>query len=91
MEAADQAIVLFPGKIWLYSNRAHALMFLGRLDEAREIYLKYRGQKIPEEKGKNWESAVVEDFAEFRKAGLAKPLMNEIEKQFKSSSSITTK
>ena len=43
LEIADEAIALGPGKIWLNSNRAHALMFLGREDEAREIYLKYRG------------------------------------------------
>ena len=43
LEAADQAISLAPEKIWLYTNRAHALMFLDRVDEARALYLKYRG------------------------------------------------
>jgi hypothetical protein len=28
-----------------------------------------------------WERAIAEDFAEFRKAGLARPMMDDIEKQ----------
>jgi hypothetical protein len=56
-------------------------MFLDRVDEARALYLKYRGTKnvVGE---KSWEAAVLEDFAELRKAGLTHPLMDEIEKQF---------
>jgi Flp pilus assembly protein TadD len=45
LEVADQAISLAPNKIWLYTNRAHALVFLGRVDEARSLYLQYRGEK----------------------------------------------
>ena len=83
LAAADQAISLAPDQIWLYTNRAHALMFLGRIDEARALYLKYRGQKNVQE-GKSWEAVVLEDFAELRKAGVTNPLMDEIEKQFAS-------
>jgi tetratricopeptide (TPR) repeat protein len=81
LDAADQVISLAPDQIWLYANRAHALMFLGRVGEARAVYLKYRAQKI-DQNGKSWEAAVLEDFAELRKAGLANPLMDEIEKLF---------
>ena len=81
LAAADQAISVAPDKIWLYTNRAHALMFLGRVDEARALYLKYRGQKVD---GKPWEAAILGDFAEFRKAGLTNPLMDEIGKLFTS-------
>jgi tetratricopeptide (TPR) repeat protein len=81
LEAADQAISLAPEKVWLYTNRAHALMFLDRVDEARSLYLKYRGQqKVSGDQ--SWEAAILEDFAEFRKAGLIHPLMDEIEKAF---------
>jgi hypothetical protein len=56
-------------------------MFLDRTDEARELYLKYRGAKnvVAE---KSWETSVLEDFGELRKAGLAHPLMDEVEKTF---------
>jgi len=45
--------------------------------------LKYRGKKDVWN-GKSWETAILEDFAEFRKAGLTSPLMDEIEKLFTS-------
>jgi tetratricopeptide (TPR) repeat protein len=81
LEAADQAISLAPDKIWLYANRAHALMFLDRVDEARALYLKYRGTKNVQSE-ESWDTVILEDFAELRKAGLTHPLMAEIEKQF---------
>jgi tetratricopeptide (TPR) repeat protein len=84
LDAIDQAISVTPDQIWLYANRAHALMFLGRLDEARTLYLKYRGQTLAEQNGNSWEAAILEDFAQLRKAGLTNPLMDEIEKQFAS-------
>jgi tetratricopeptide (TPR) repeat protein len=82
LQVADEAIAHAPDQIWLYTNKAHALMFLGRTDEARELYRKYRGTQL--QKDKPWEAAVLEDFAAFRKAQLSNPLMDEIEKEFSS-------
>jgi hypothetical protein len=56
-------------------------MFLNRTDEARALYLKYRGAKNVEG-DKSWETVILEDFAELRKAGLSHPLMDEIESKF---------
>jgi tetratricopeptide (TPR) repeat protein len=81
LAAVDQAISPAPDKIWLHANRAHALMFLGRIEEARTLYLKYRGQKDVFD-GKSWEAVIIEDFAALRKAGLSNQLMDEIEKLF---------
>ena len=81
LESADEAIALAPDEIWLHTNRAHALMFLGRVDEARALYLKHRGAKNVGGKG-SWETVILDDFAELRKAGLTSPLMDEIEKKF---------
>src|SRR5262249_38282565 len=81
LEAADQALALAPDAVWIDSNRAHALMMLGRLDEARAIYLRHRGeQKVQEDK--SWETIVLEDFSDLRNAGVRPPLMDEIEKAF---------
>ncbi len=77
LEASDLAISYAPDLVWLHTNRAHALMFLGRPDEARAIYLARRGQQA--QKDQTWEEAVRGDFAEFRKAGLTNPLMDRIE------------
>ena len=83
LHAADQAIAGAPDEIWLYKNQAHALMFLGRLDEARVIYLKYRGQNIMQSR-RTWETFVLADFAELKNAGLTNALMDEVEKLFAS-------
>jgi hypothetical protein len=56
-------------------------MFLGRVDEARALYLRYRGEKNVQD-GKPWETVVLEDFAELRKAGHTRPLMDEIKERF---------
>jgi tetratricopeptide (TPR) repeat protein len=81
LEASDLAISIAPDEIWLHTNRAHALMFLARVDEARALYLQYRGEKNVME-DKSWDTVVLGDFAELRKAGLTHPLMDEIEKRF---------
>jgi hypothetical protein len=49
-------------------------MFLERTEEARDIYIIFRGQKSHGDK--SWEAEVLEDFADFRKHGLSNPLMD---------------
>jgi len=56
-------------------------MFLGRVNEARALYLRYTNERNVQD-GKPWETVVLEDFAELRKEGLARPLMDEIERRF---------
>jgi tetratricopeptide (TPR) repeat protein len=84
LDAAEQAVSRTPDQIWINVNRAHALMFLGRLDEARALYLRYRGEKKVQG-DKSWEAVVIEDFAGLRKAGLTHPLMDEIGSTFATS------
>jgi hypothetical protein len=43
-------------------------MFLGRVEEARALYLKYRGQQNVFGK-ESWEAGILEDFAEFQRRG----------------------
>jgi hypothetical protein len=71
-----------PGTILFHAYRARALMFLGRVDEARALYIRYRSEKNVQN-GKSWETTVFEDFSELRKGGLTHPLMSEIEKRFR--------
>jgi len=80
LRSVDQAISLAPDKVWLYANRAHALMFLGRDEEARTLYLRYRDETNV--LGKPWDAVILGDFAEIRKAGLMNPLIDEITKLF---------
>ncbi len=77
---SDEAIALAPGQLWLYTNRADALMLLGRSDEARAIYLEFRGKMS--NPPTLWERDVESDFTALRKAGISNPLMDEIEADF---------
>ena len=61
------------------SNRAHALMFLGKAAEAREAYLAHKDKQIPQSANKTWQQAIAADFVELRMAGLDHPQMVEIE------------
>jgi hypothetical protein len=79
--AAERAHFLLPNDFGIESNRAHALMFVGREDESRAIYLARKGKPVSEQDARLWERAIAEDFAEFRKAGLTHPMMADIEKE----------
>jgi len=81
LEAADLLHSAAPGTVLLHIYRARALMFLGRVDEARTLHARYRREKNVQN-GKSWETLVLEDFAALRKAGLSHPLMDEIERRF---------
>jgi len=81
LTAADRAHALIPDNLEIETNRAHALMFLGREDEAKALYLAHKGEPVVGQ-GKLWERVVVEDLAELRKAGLTYPMMADIEKSW---------
>ncbi|MFN0219536.1 MAG: TIR domain-containing protein [Hyphomicrobium sp.] len=82
LAASDRAVALGPNLLWLKANRAHALMFLGRNEEAKQLYVAFKGQNLQERSNKSWEVGIGEDFVKFRKAGLdrfAGPAMTEVE------------
>jgi tetratricopeptide (TPR) repeat protein len=80
LTVADRAHALLPDDIGIESNRAHALMFSGRAEDAKALFLAHKGKPVSELGGKLWEHVIVEDFEEFRKAGLTHRMMAEIEK-----------
>ena len=49
---ADRAHALFPDNLAIEMNRAHALMFLGRQQECRALYLAHKGKPISEQGGR---------------------------------------
>jgi TPR repeat protein len=81
LTVADRSHALFPDDLGIETNRAHALMFLGREEEAKALYLAHKGKPVSEPDGQLWERVIAEDFAEFRTAGLTHPMMAEIEKE----------
>ena len=79
LSATDRALLLSPDLLWIETNRAHALMFLGRTEEARTLYLVNKGKLVPTHGNRLWEQAIADDFAEFRKTKLTNPMMPEVE------------
>jgi len=80
LAAGDRALPLDPDiALSVESNRAHALMFLGRADEARALYMAHKDKKMSGGEDTPWEAVIAEDFAALRKAGLDNPMMAEIE------------
>jgi tetratricopeptide (TPR) repeat protein len=78
LAAADRALELKPNNLFYMTNRAHALMFLGRDNEARELSLSNRSKKVS---AHSWNYYIRQDFQALKAAGLTTPLMDEIEKQ----------
>jgi TPR repeat protein len=82
LTVADRAHALFPDDLAIQRKRAHALMFLEREKEAKALHLAHKGKPLSGQYGgKLWERAIVEDFAEFRMAGLTHPMMADIQKE----------
>jgi hypothetical protein len=83
LTVSDRAHALFPDDLAIETNRAHALMFIGRGEESRALYLAYKGKAVSGhgQHGKLWERVIVEDFAELRKAGLTHLMMADVEKE----------
>ena len=63
--------------MWVETNRAHALLFLGRFDEARAVYLEHQDQPLSD--ARNFAQMVKADFVEFRKFGIDTLEMKRIE------------
>jgi tetratricopeptide (TPR) repeat protein len=60
-----------PVPFWIMANKAHATMFLGRRNEARELYERHMEEK-------EWRRTIQTDFQRFTDAGLHHPQMKGI-------------
>ena len=85
LAVAERAHKLDPSNVAIETNHAHALMFLHREVEARVIYRQNKGKQVYSNSDKSWQTVIAEDFAEFRKRGIAHPMMAEIEKEMSAS------
>jgi TPR repeat protein len=82
LTVSDRAHALLPDDLTIETNRAHALMFVGREEDSKALYLAYKGKAISSRQNATpWERVIGDDFAEFRKAGLTHPTMPDVEKE----------
>ena len=78
IEAAERAIELATDdseRLGPLTNKAHALMFLDRLQEALALYREHLGKKIGRV---TWDHAIAEDFRKLKALGLSHPLMGDV-------------
>ncbi|HJU20235.1 MAG TPA: hypothetical protein VJ770_27600 [Stellaceae bacterium] len=78
LDRAEEALKLDLAAVWIETNRAHALLFLNRFDEAKAVYLKYKDARLGG--GRLFSAAVKDDFAQFRKFGIDTADMKRIER-----------
>jgi CHAT domain-containing protein len=78
LAASERAMALAPDHVLLTANYAHALLLLGRREAAKAVYLRHKGEDIPEE-GK-WEAIIGADFADLRAHGITSKHMDAIER-----------
>ncbi len=76
--AADRALSLAPEAAWIDANRAHALLFLGRLDEAKSAYMRQRGGAFLKTLDETWDEVIAQDFDQLAKAGFRHSEMDAI-------------
>jgi hypothetical protein len=79
LHAAQEGLVIAPDNLMLAMNGAHALMFMGRTEEARRRYIENIGKKVA---NATWEHEVADDFEQLKAAGRSTPLMDEVLKAF---------
>lgn len=74
--SADEGMQGAAGNLELAAEKAEALMFLNRTQEADAIFLGNRGKKVAW--GETWEELVLHDFSLLEKGGLSSPEMTRL-------------
>jgi len=94
LRASEQAMTVEPFRLLYLTNKAHALLHLGRDGEAIAIYMENRGKilggRIPVSgimvglyDRTLWEDVIADDFKRLAKAGISHPRIPEIELMLK--------
>jgi hypothetical protein len=69
LSISEHLLELHPEDIEVQIGKAHALMFLGRDDEAKAIYRTHRYERLGLSSDKTWADVVRENFVQFKQAG----------------------
>jgi len=80
VKAAEEGLRIEPYRTWIRTNLAHGYLLLGEFERAKEIYLKYKDEKLSEVGGKTFRDMVLEDFSVLEKAGIRSPEIERIRK-----------
>jgi energy-coupling factor transporter ATP-binding protein EcfA2 len=71
-EAAREGLRTSASETWIHTNEAHALLLLGRTDEAEQVYREWRGQRVGTRQ-RPWEDVIREDVGLLVEQGVMTP------------------
>lgn len=71
--ASRQALDGDSNQTWINTNLAHALLFQGKFEEAKAIYLQYKDQPYPQKPEKTFREIFLKDLEELEEAGVTHP------------------
>jgi len=80
LAAVEAGHKIAPDDLFLETNRAHALLFLGRIGEAEAVYRANMGKKLSATSNLIWEAAILQDFEDLEKAGVTSSDVARIKK-----------
>lgn len=75
LRSAEEGLRLNPKLTWIYTNLAHSLVLAGRVDEAKDIYLKYQDEVLT---GGSFKAVSLEDVTLLRKHAGGENLYNTV-------------
>jgi CHAT domain-containing protein/tetratricopeptide (TPR) repeat protein len=78
LAASDRAHALAPTNLYAEGNRAHALLLLGHVREARAIYFFHKGKPMSLTSDALWEDVIADDVEALVKAGVNQPALKGI-------------
>jgi tetratricopeptide (TPR) repeat protein/CHAT domain-containing protein len=70
LAASERAHTLDPSDLAVETNRAHALLLLGRVGEARALYRRYKGKPMSLANNALWEDVIADDIEALEKSGV---------------------
>lgn len=73
LASSEAGLKINQSSLPLETNHAHALLFLGRTQEAEAVYLRYRGKKMYPDSDTTWEQVILKDLNDLEKEGLSDP------------------
>ena len=80
LASTDAAMKIDPSDLYVATNRAHALLLLGRTQEADAIYLGNRGKKMETDSDTTWDQTILKDFDDLEAAGITNPEIPRLRK-----------
>jgi tetratricopeptide (TPR) repeat protein/CHAT domain-containing protein len=90
LAATERAHALDPSDLAVETNRAHALLLLGRVGDARALYRRHKGKPMSLSSNALWEDVIADDIEAFAKAGVRNAAFESINAELGGKSSAAT-